>query len=120
MKNNENQWTSTDGWNIKTEGKFVFIENTSKNKVWGTTKKGVVKDEKILESKIDQLWIQGKPNTEGYFTLKSSVCQRFITAASSAGIRVKGKYSTVRNKCTYSKLSIIRPGRSRLLEFEKR
>ena len=31
LKNNENQWTSTDRWNIKTEGKFVYIENTSKN-----------------------------------------------------------------------------------------
>jgi hypothetical protein len=100
LKNNENQWTSTDGWNIKTEGKFVFIENTSKNKVWGTTKKGVVKDEKILESKIDQLWIQGKPNTEGYFTLKSSVCQRVVKAVSQRRIQVKGKFSTVQNKCS--------------------
>ena len=98
MKNNENQWTSTDGWNIKKEGKFVFIENTSKNKVWGTTKKGVVKDEKILESKIDQLWIQGKPNTEGYFTLKSSVCQRVVKAVSQRRIQVKGKLSPVQNR----------------------
>ena len=100
LKNNENQWTSTDGWNIKTEGKFVFIENTSKNKVWGTTKKGVVKEEEFVESKIDQLWIQGKPNTEGYFTLKSSVCQRVIKAVSPRRIQVKGKFSTIQNKCT--------------------
>ena len=101
MKNNENHWTSTDRWNIKTEGKFVFIENTSKNKVWGIIKRGSsfqVKEEEFLESKIDQLWIQGKPNTEGYFTLKSSVCQRFIKAVSRKRIQVKGKYSTVWNK----------------------
>ena len=101
MKNNENRWNSTDRWNIKTEGKFVFIENTSKNKVWGIIKRGSsfqVKEEEFLESKIDQLWIQGKPNTEGYFTLKSSVCQRFIKAVSSRRIQVKGKFSKVHNK----------------------
>ena len=96
LKNNENQWTSTDRWNIKTEGKFVFIENTSKNKVWGTKNRGSVKEEERMESKIDQLWIQGKPNIEGYFTLKSSVCQRFIKAVSPRRIQVKGKYFTVR------------------------
>ena len=98
MKNNENQWSSTDRWNIKTEGKFVFIENTSKNKVLGTIKKGIVKEEVFLESKIDQLWIQGTPNSEGYFTLKSSVCQRFMKAKSTISIKVQGKYSTVRKK----------------------
>ena len=95
MKNNENRWTSTDRCNIKTEGKFVFIENTSTNKVWGIIKRGrsvQVKEEEFLESKIDQLWIQGKPNTEGYFTLKSSVCQKFMKAKSSRSIRVQGKY----------------------------
>ena len=96
LKNNENQWSSTDRWNIKTEGKFVFIENTSKNKVWGTKKRGSVKEEELMESKINQLWIQGKPNIEGYFTLKSSVCQRFIKAVSPRRIQVKGKYFTVR------------------------
>ena len=99
MKNNENQWTSTDRWNIKTEGKFVFIENISKNKVWGIIKRGSsfqVKEDEFLESKIDQLWIQGKPNNEGYFTLKSSVCQRFIKAVSPRRIQVKSKYFTVR------------------------
>ena len=103
MKNYENRWTSTDRWNIKTEGKFVFIENTSKNKVWGTIKKGRVKEEDFLESKIDQHWIQGEPNSEGYFTLKSSVCQRFIKAVSSRRIQVKGKYSTVQNKSSPKK-----------------
>ena len=98
LKNNENQWTSTDRWNIKTEGKFVFIQNTSKNKVWGTKKRGSVKEEELMESKIDQLWIQGKPNIEGYFTLKSSVCQRFIKAVSPRRIQVKGKFSKVHNK----------------------
>ena len=98
LKNNENRWTSTDRWNIRTEGKFVLIENTSKTKVWGTKKRGSVKEEEFLESKIDQLWIQGKPNTEGYFTLKSSVCQRFIKAVSSRRIQVKGKFSKVHNK----------------------
>ena len=103
LKNNENRWTSTDRWNIRTEGKFVFIENTSKNKVWGTIKKGRVKEEDFLESKIDQLWIQGEPNSEGYFTLKSSICQRFIKAVSSRRIQVKGKYSTVQNKSSPKK-----------------
>ena len=98
MKNNENQWTSTDRWNIKTEGKFVVIENTSKNKVWGTKNRGSVKEEELMESKIDQLWIQGKPNIEGYFTLKSSVCQRVIKAVSPRRIQVKGKFSKVHNK----------------------
>merc|ERR1711971_865346 len=71
------------------------IKDPSKNKALGTIKKGIVKEEEFLESKIDQLWIQGNPNTEGYFTLKSSVCQKFMKARSSRSIRVQAKEKVV-------------------------
>ena len=90
LKNNENQWTSTDRWNIKTEGKFVFIENTSKSKVLGTTSTGEVIEEDFDGNRTEQLWVKGEPNNEGYFTVTTSESKLLLSVNSSESLEIKG------------------------------
>ena len=106
LLNKEGLWTSDDVWNFKinlfnndsepVKGKenWIYIENRSKAKFFGIKKDG---SEVILESgQVPQQWIQGVPNAEGYFTLKSVNFYEFysdgkvITAISSTGLEVRG------------------------------
>ena len=75
---------------VKGKENWVYIENSSKAKFFGTKKYG---SEVILESgQVPQLWIQEVPNTEGYFILKSVKVTngKIITAISSSGLEIRG------------------------------
>ena len=103
LLNKEGLWTSDDIWNFKinlfnndsepVKGKenWIYIENSSKAKFFGIKKYG---SEVILDSgQVPQQWIQGVPNAEGYFTLKSVNFYsdgKVITAISSSGLEVRG------------------------------
>ena len=103
LLNKEGLWTSDDVWNFKinlfnndsepVKGKenWIYIENRSKAKYFGIKQYG---SEVILESgQVPQQWIQGVPNAEGYFTLKSVNFYsdgKVITAISSSGLEVRG------------------------------
>ena len=103
LLNKEGLWTSDDIWNFKinlfnndsepVKGKenWIYIENGSKAKFFGIKKYG---SEVILDSgQVPQQWIQGVPNAEGYFTLKSVNFYsdgKVITAISSSGLEVRG------------------------------
>ena len=103
LLNKEGLWTSDDIWNFKinlfnndsepVKGKenWIYTENRSKAKYFGIKQYG---SEVILESgQVPQQWIQGVPNAEGYFTLKSVNFYsdgKVITAISSSGLEVRG------------------------------
>ena len=103
LLNKEGLWISDDVWNFKinlfnndsepVKGKenWIYIENNSKAKFFGIKKYG---SQVILESgQVPQQWIQGVPNAEGYFTLKSVNFYsdgKVITAISSIGLEVRG------------------------------
>ena len=81
-------WNSSDSWNIKSEGMMIYIENISNTKVLETADDGNVIEKDFVEGNPSQLWIQGKTNAEGYFTLKSSKSQKFL-AATKGHLKIK-------------------------------
>ena len=81
LKNEAEHWTSNESWIFNTkDDDLIYIENVSKKKVLGATSDGKVIQESIVEDKAEQLWKKGKPNADGYFTLKNSKVPKFITA----------------------------------------
>ena len=54
------------------------------------TSDGKVIEGVFVEGKAEQLWIKGKPDAEGYFTLEShSEMPKVITAISERGLEIK-------------------------------
>ena len=90
LQNKEGIWMSNDLWNFKSKDDLIYIENISKSKVLGFTN-----DMKVTlvkkGGKTEQLWRQGVPNAEGYFTLENSEVPKVITAISSSVLEIKGK-----------------------------
>ena len=85
LKDKAGLWKSVDSWIFKTkDDDMIFIENTSKTKVLGTTSDGKVIQEFLVEGKADQLWKKGEPDSEGYFTLKNSGEPKVLTAISES------------------------------------
>ena len=89
--NKANLWNSTDEWNLRAEGKMVYVENTSKNKFLGTFD-DVFHDETLLLNSVGQMWKMGIATNEGYFTLLDPDSQKVLTASSSHCLEIKGKY----------------------------
>ena len=77
-------------WNFKTKDELIYIENDSYNKVFGTSNGAKVIEVEYEEGKTEQLWKIGKPNAEGYFTLENYIVSKFLTAASSTSLELKG------------------------------
>ena len=97
LKNKEGAWKSDDEWEFKpqTNG-LIYIENTSKTKVLGSTSDGKVIEEVFVEGKVEQRWKKGMPDDEGYFTLEShsevpkGLPPKVLTAISESGLEIKG------------------------------
>ena len=104
LLNKEGLWTSDDMWNFKTnlnsndsepvKGKenWIHIENRSKAKFLGIERYG---DKIILvrAEPVHQLWKQGMPNTEGYFTLENfrgKVITAMPSWLSKNGLEIRG------------------------------
>ena len=75
---------------------MIYIENTSKTKVFGAIFgfTGKVIQEVLQEGKDEQLWKKGKPDAEGYFTFENSFVNAFgtkvLTAISGSDLEIKG------------------------------
>ena len=73
---------------------LVYVENTSKGKVLGSTSDGKVILEDLEEGKAHQLWkkrdIEGFQGSRG-FTLESSGVPKVLTATSESSLEIKGK-----------------------------
>ena len=106
LKNKEGAWKSDDDWEFKPQIKgLIYIENTSKTKVLGSTSDGKVIEEVKVEGKAEQLWKRGVPNDEGYFTLENSKVPKVMTAISPTSLELRGKskklsrYLVVKTSC---------------------
>ena len=75
---------------------MIYIENTSKTKVLGTTSGGKVILEDFKEGKVQQLWKKGELDAEDYYTLENSGVPKVLTAISERGLEIKGKKLTLR------------------------
>ena len=90
LKNEAGLWKSVDSWNFKTEAEnFIYIENTSKTKVLGSTSDGKVIEE-VKRGKAERLWKKGEPDAEGYFTLQNSGEPKVLTAISESSLEIIG------------------------------
>ena len=100
LKNKAGVWKSDDDWNFipKNDG-LIWIENTSKQKtVWTLGALDRVTLETFAEAKVQQLWKQGEPDAEGYFTLENYyVLPKFMTAISESGLEIKGNITLRRS-----------------------
>ena len=83
LQNKAGLWKSSDLWKFTSNEDWIRIENINKKKVWGTTNDGKVILENFEEDKDGQLWKEGDPNSEGYFTLENYKVSKFLTASSS-------------------------------------
>ena len=91
LKNKEGAWKSDDDWEFKPQiNGLIYIENTSKTKVLGSTSDGKVIEEVKVEGKAEQLWKKGEPDAEGYFTLQNSGEPKVLTAISESSLKIKG------------------------------
>ena len=92
LKNKAEIWKSVDSMIFKTkDNDLIYIENTSKTKVFGATSDNKVIQEVFVEGKADQLWKKGESDAQGYFTLENSGVPKVITAISKSGLEIKGK-----------------------------
>ena len=91
LKDKAGLWKSVDSWVFKTEAEnFIYIENTSKTKVLGTTSDDKVIQEVFEDGKADQIWKKTKADKEGYVTLQKQMEPKVITAISESGLEIKG------------------------------
>ena len=84
-------WKSEDSWSFtdSTDG-FIYIENTSKNKVLEATIDGNVIQKVKVEGKAHQLWKKGELDNDYSLTLINSGMPKLITAVSETGMEIKG------------------------------
>ena len=77
-------------WIFTSKGNEWIVENNSTTKVLGATSDGTVIEEVFEDGKAEQLWIKGKPDADGYFTLENSGVPQVITVISESGLEIKG------------------------------
>ena len=91
LKDKAGLWKSDDLWIFKTKpDDMIYIENTSKAKVLGTTSDGKVILEDFEEGKAHQLWKKGELDAENYFTVENSRVPKVLTAISESSLEIKG------------------------------
>ena len=77
---------------------LLYIFNLSQNKYLGTSSNGEVILEEFEKDKPQLLWIKGKSNPRGYFTLENCTQEKIpktMTAMSSSILRIKGNYCDI-------------------------
>ena len=90
---------SKDEWKIIGSGTYIIITNFSNNKFLTTTHEGeVIEDDRrnvLKNGKVQPgfYWNRGKPDTEGYFTLKNAQTPKFLTVGSESTLEIKGTYN---------------------------
>ena len=94
LVNKTNLWQSDDDWNFRHNADgTIYIQNVSKNTVFGTTEDDNVIEEICEENNLGQLWKKGKPTAEGFFTLENCYSEKVMTAISDISVIVKGKHN---------------------------
>ena len=67
---------------------MVRIINSSKSKFLSVCNDG----SNVSEDDLNQLWIKGDQDKEGYFTLKDLSSQKVLTAVSDGPLKVEGMH----------------------------
>ena len=96
LKDKKGLWQSDLSWIFKNNtGGKIYIKNNNniKIRVLGAGSLDKVSIVDLIEERPGpgQLWIQGKPDTEGYTTLENSKSKKLLTAISTWSQEVKGK-----------------------------
>ena len=79
LRNKDNITISDQKWNITTKKPGLFNIVNDNRKVLEITN-GRVTEEDEVDGKDGQLWRQGKPDAEGYFSLEGSHSSKILTA----------------------------------------
>ena len=80
LRNKDNISISDQKWNMRTKKPGLFnIVNLNNGKVLDISN-GRVTEEDEVDGKDGQLWRQGKPDAEGYFSLEGSHSSKILTA----------------------------------------
>ena len=91
LENKAGDWKSDLSWFIKAKhGYLVYIENNLTKVLEATSDGKVIEETQSHKVKGDQLWIKGKPDAQGYFTLENSVVSMVLTAISEKVLEIKG------------------------------
>ena len=87
LTNKAGIWQSNDAWNLRNQDTIIYIENISKDKVFGLAYDGNdVVPQTSLQNKASQLWKKVKANDEDYFKLAYGL--QFLTAKSTHELKV--------------------------------
>ena len=89
--NKANLWNSNDKWNFKSKGETICIENTSENLVLENSDDNEVSEEPFDEDRLQQCWIKGEADSEGYFTITNSNSKKVLTSTLKSNLEVRGK-----------------------------
>ena len=93
LKNKEGLWQSNATWTFEDfNGTLIRIKNNTANRFLGAQTHGQVFREDRKDNELGQLWIRGKADTDGYYTLENSKSQNLmLTAVSKENLEVKSK-----------------------------
>ena len=96
LKDKQGLWQSDLSWLFKNNtGGKIYIKNNNniKIRVLGAGSLDKVSIVDLIEERPGpgQLWIQSKPDTDGYTTLENSKSKKLLTAISTWSQEVKGK-----------------------------
>ena len=90
LQNKEGLWKSSDLWIFSSNESLIFIGNINKTMVWGISNDSKVILEILKKDVLGQSWKKGEPDAEGWFTLENYKVSKFVTAASSTSLELKG------------------------------
>ena len=94
LKNKADKPILDKKWNITTKKTDISIVNIlDRNLVIGISNNGTVIEEDFVDGKPGQVWKRGKPDAEGYFSLKDSKSSKILTATSSSNLEVIGNHT---------------------------
>ena len=97
LKNKASLWQSTATWNFEEFNKtLIKIKDNDANMFLGAQSDGQVvrkhRKDNAEDNEPGQLWIQGKADPDGYYTLENSKSQNLmLTAISKENLEVKSK-----------------------------
>ena len=91
MINKSSFWSSTEAWNLSSEGQLVYVKNSKGDVLTIKENDATINEETLLQKNAKQVWEKGFIEDCGYFTLKTPQSQKLLTAVSAHGFEVKGK-----------------------------
>ena len=93
-------------WTLTANPTFVYIENLKTDKVLAVNGTEVTEQNKNVENNLNQMWIKGTMNKEGFFTLSNS--GKFLSVISrDEDLEMKGIHFKLYVMLKYGYYSVI-------------